>query len=454
MRLFLRVLKWLGIGVAGLIGLVVLAYGVLVVINWSDEPPSEAYLAFEASLDEIGPLDHPDNAYVYALGLGVPEDEDPVEFGRQWVEWSQLPLKEQLETEEPSGETLFGYDRSGRDSLLSACRDFDEECAEFISSPRDTLSVVAAESQWIVTRYQQLLELPVWYEPPPDSILSIPFYNDLMYSGVIYGHRAWQIAREGAHEQALDMLDQEARFLRMVHEKAGILLTRMVVLNGLRNNLQWTNAILQMDGEGGRDVPEAWQKPISPSERSMSRAAAGELVVMDASYESRFYNIGEGTPFLTRLEWAIGALLLQNQANKNLMADIYAQTNEVVVKPYPEIMAAADSFREYKRELEDNVSLGLKNPVGVILMKYGLQNDYTLYLGVRSTDLEGARRVLILAQQLRAEGVTPEEVPARLQTADIRNPYTEEPFGWDAEAAEITFNGLAPGDRNEFSLKY
>ena len=65
------------------------------------------------------------------------------------------------------------------------------------------------------------------------------------------------------------------------------------------------------------------------------------------------------------------------------------------------------------------------------------------YVGyvLRTASVEGVRRAALLAFQLHANGVAPEAVGSLVAQSDLRDPYTEEPFAWNAERHSVTFTG-------------
>ena len=69
-------------------------------------------------------------------------------------------------------------------------------------------------------------------------------------------------------------------------------------------------------------------------------------------------------------------------------------------------------------------------------------------------DLEGVRRMSLLAVQLRSERIAAEQVPQKLREATARNPYTAKPFAWDEANHAIVFSGIAPGERGRHAILY
>ena len=64
------------------------------------------------------------------------------------------------------------------------------------------------------------------------------------------------------------------------------------------------------------------------------------------------------------------------------------------------------------------------------------------------------RRAALLALQLRNRSVAPEQVADELQQAELRNPYHEKPFEWDANEKALVFVGLEEGQRGRHVYVY
>jgi hypothetical protein len=95
----------------------------------------------------------------------------------------------------------------------------------------------------------------------------------------------------------------------------------------------------------------------------------------------------------------------------------------------------------------------LFNPAGNFLLWSGGVWPYGSY-GPRVVDLEGLRRVALLASELRARGVKPAEIPSALAAGEIRDPYSEQPFGWDPKSASLMFTGIEPPPRGVHAVIY
>ncbi len=71
-----------------------------------------------------------------------------------------------------------------------------------------------------------------------------------------------------------------------------------------------------------------------------------------------------------------------------------------------------------------------------------------------AADLEGLRRVALMAAELRSHRIAAAAVPRKLEEAAARDPYDGEPFLWDEATSSILFIGIAPGDRGQHSILY
>jgi hypothetical protein len=50
--------------------------------------------------------------------------------------------------------------------------------------------------------------------------------------------------------------------------------------------------------------------------------------------------------------------------------------------------------------------------------------------------------------------VTAEQMAAVLAESDLRTPYSNAPFEWDAAQRSIEFTGLQPGERGRYAVLY
>ncbi len=68
---------------------------------------------------------------------------------------------------------------------------------------------------------------------------------------------------------------------------------------------------------------------------------------------------------------------------------------------------------------------------------------------VRVADLEGMRRIHVLAADLRSAGTSSADMYRALNGATTKDPYTGLPFAWSETRQAVIFRGLQEGARGE-----
>lgn len=457
MKWIKRILKWIGVTVAALFGLVVIVYVGLLYINRSDEPPSAAAVAFAEMVQKSPSPDTDDNAMLYYIGINVPQGKDPLVQGKAWLKWSRLSARKQWKTDEPRGESLsYQLDNDETQqlsNLIQSCSVPTSDCLSQLNTQSEMVWKQLNKVRWILDRYERLLRYTKWHSTNINSPLTILTYNDTVTLNRLYNLHVWQLTQNGNTEQALKALDREARFWRMVLANSRTLIGKLVVNRLLNNNLRWTNVILHHAPSGLKSaVPESWKKSITLPERSLKSALANELLLAKSVMEQRDEFTDEISA-LDRVGNALAAPLIKLQAMQNLIASDYDRVNNALDLPYSELPDSLNALRQHQEKESHQDFYHAYNPLGYILYRIGNSADIVDY-GLRIADLEGKRRVLQLASTLRDKGVAPEEVPSHLVNSDIRNPYTGEAFGWDEKTKSITFEGADCQNKKAFRLPY
>lgn len=238
----------------------------------------------------------------------------------------------------------------------------------------------------------------------------------------------------------------------------------MVATRAVQRNLVWGHAILRRLGPAlmAQGLPQPWTAPMSDAERAMLPSLTGEWL----SANSLFQHVREGgTTALpemdgmlnNRLFTSMFKSLLQPQDSSNKFADRLTASDAALQVPYaqyPAAVARAQSL--WNIEAEESgfffVARRLYNPVGEFFLAFGSW-DLISY-AVRVSDLEGLRRMAVLSTELRSQGAATGDMAQKLAEAPARNPYTGQPFAWDAKAKAVVFTGLEKGERGRHALFY
>jgi len=448
----LRGLAWV---IAGAVSLAVLAYLTLLAINWSDEPPSGDVATLRALL-ESPPVVDADNGYIYALGLAVAADQDPVEQGvKRRAAFLQAPLwRFDLSGTTPTGERT-GYRATRSEAIATlqqTCARGGHQCRQLLEDAPEVLETWLSSERWLLDRYRHLLQRKHWQEAVPANPVAFPSYHHLTDAQQLYLLEVWERARRGDADAARDLLQQDQQFWRMVLRSSRTLLTKMVAVAAIeRNFLTGTLALRALPPDvQAQAIAPVWRVPITREERGLYGAFAGEWQMSDAfarhAAQSGETGVVSGIAFFDRL----APRFFQPQATSNLNAaallDIARAFDVVELGQMPQVLAQ----RRRMKPPTLWTSLHPYNPVGHILIDIGKPAfaDY----GPRAADLEGVRRAALLAATLRTRGITPVHAPAAIRASPLTDPYTGAPLQWDAEHASVVFTGLAKGERQRVSV--
>ena len=440
----LKVMGWL---LLATFLLVVLLYLILVGINWKDQPPSAAVRQFEQIVASRPAVAADDNASVFILGFGAPAGADPVEVGARRMAWLETFDDDTNRATDPLP-TELSFQNEGSpvvSHLANACgQDADRlQCASVFESlvrawQPDDLDSLA------LRRYEALLTRHAWRDVlPTDAAAPLPAYANVTHAQRLYLLRLGQWAVQGRLAEVRAGLDADFAFWRGAIPAADTLIARLISVSSLRQHFAFANLILrQLPGEQAiRAVPDDWRREFSPAERSMKRVMAGEMVfwkgiMANAKRQgvqgAALANVGPGP--LEKLTGYLTDPLFRLQATTNGIADRRMRLCEDFEVPMNQYLQREKAWKEMPAERE----LSLYNPVGNMILQLEGGGSYMVYV-LRTASVEGVRRAALLAFQLHANGVAPEAVGSLVSQSDLRDPYTEKPFEWNAERHSVTF---------------
>jgi hypothetical protein len=463
-------MAWLA---GGVLGLAVVAYAVLLAINWRDRPPSEEALRLAALFQGRPSVSDADNGYVYAMGFGVRPDEDPYATGLRRIEWLRhLPENPAVW---PTGDPLEGnFDiKAGRapaaQRLAEACGADMHQCAPALEGAEEIVVEWLKSEGWLLNRYQALLNRSGWLDPFRFDVRApLPAYSGISDGQKLLLAQAWLLAGRKDAAGVRELLAKDVRFWRQVLQSSDNLISRMIAIAGLKRHFVFGNLVLRrlpaervMEG-----LPHEWTREISDAEKSMARCLAGEWLFIDRMLKQvRDYGVwgnveqeevdeesGGAQAVILKMVWRAAAPMYQPQDSSNRWAGQLARVGRELSAPYAQYRGAMERAKAISTEEWEPSLSGLYNLTGEIIFATGI-SDYSSY-GARVADIEGVRRAAFLAAQLRSRKVTATEVSAQLAASSVRVPYTGEPFTWDETEKAVIFQGLEPAERARYRFVY
>jgi hypothetical protein len=435
------------------VGLAVIAYAVLFAINWSDEVPSNDALALAQIVASKPDVPDAANAWVFNLGIAVPEGQDPFEQGsrRKTYLLHFPPPERQTYGSLPGPEIQYAAARSPAiNALASACRKGNAECARLVHRDFAQVEHWLASESWLLDRFTRMEGLREWKEVVPKHVgAPIGMLKPAFDGQQLLLMQAWKQARAGDGKGARALLDRDFVFWRMVLRSADTLITKLMATAALERNLSVGNLVLADLHAAGRTTPPptAWTRPFTLEERSMRRVFAGEYVYQSSSLASLASAPDVVSP--NRLKNALLRPFLKPQATNNLRARDFMRDSERFDVDYRAMTAAAEAAARDAAAVD--ARFHAYNYIGHVLHAVGSSSDMGKY-AVRVSDLEGIRRAALLAAEMRGRPADGTDVEARVQAAGWKDPYTDAPFAWDPKTASIVFTGLVSGERGRYAM--
>jgi hypothetical protein len=210
-------------------------------------------------------------------------------------------------------------------------------------------------------------------------------------------------------------------------------------------------------------VPESWAVPISDAERSTLNYHTSEWMNFDSAL--RHARQGRlnlfaifGKESTTRwLLWQLARPMVQPQHTSNRYAELIIAEVDTLDVPYERLPEAVARVQAMWNDAIVEANRNVFGPKRI----YNIGGDLAFAIAAPLyhvagwlADLEGFRRVALIAAELRSQRVAPGAVSRNLENAPARDPYTGKPFLWDEETSSILFLGIAPGDSGRRYILY
>ncbi|MCX7258099.1 MAG: hypothetical protein NTZ64_15660 [Polaromonas sp.] len=466
----LKAVMWLGLASAGLL---IVAYLVLIGVNWRDQPPSQAALRLmklsaSQSARQLTVADQ-DNAYVYLMGFSADPAQEPQALGAKRIAWFQAQFEKSPDDfagDLPDKGRDFKPQRSAElQALLKTCKSVDAPCLKALENGDKTLAAWLASEPLLLARYKALLNRPAYVHRLPFNIYTpLPPYAQVHEGQKLLLTQAWQLAAQGDAAGVKQLLAQDIEFWRQNLAASDSLIAKMNAANALQRHFMWGNAVLRRLPPAlmTQGLPQQWRAPMSDAERAMLPSLTSEWQVSNSIFQHAKEGGSTALPEMdgtlnNRLFTSMFKSLLQPQDSSNKFAERLTASDAALQVPYAQYPAAverAQSLWDIRAEESEFLFFArrLYNPVGEFFLTFASWDP--IWYAVRLSDLEGLRRMAVLTTELRSQGVATGQLAQKLAEAPARNPYTGQPFVWDASAKTVVFTGLQKGERGRHALFY
>jgi hypothetical protein len=411
---------------------------------WPDErlqPEVEDWLQVEKSS-----LPSEQNGFFTLVGLLAAADQDPYSVG---VEGVTMAKKTLLQHQETMGELNF-ENYPARDLEISdevkesLCETTETACLENFATQAEMIRRIIAEHQVLMNRYQSLYTIKGYQDNllPATPETPLPSFNQLMRLNQLQAAEIGVEYMIGDKAKAVQMLQQDIEFVRLLLANTSLLITKMVARKMLVTDLHLYAQMLDQTPLAAEVIALADKLPtLSITERSLEKVIRYEFQMI-SHFILNFSKI-------MRQESSIEFSPLEYE-------DLYWWTlswwtfkpNATVNRTYSKIKYVVDlshlpttQFSSYQASPAKKPSIWdyLYNGAGTLLNNEELAT-YDLYV-YRLIDLEGLIRLVQLKQRIRSQNITESQMAQFLtdHAKNYGNPYTGEPMLWNAERQVLYF---------------
>lgn len=457
----LKVVAWIA---AGLVGLCVAIYLIIVAVNWRDREPSAAAVRMADLYRDRPAVPDEDNAFIYVLGFSVAPPESPYQMGLKRFAWLQEPNPTATAptTRDPLGQPVDykTHRPAAVRNFLTACMNGNPDCANAFVSADGVFEQWMASEDWLLPRYRELIHYHGWRESGPFKVFDpLPPYGLVVDGQRLLLLNAQVLAKRGDYAGVRDLLEEDSTFWRHVLESSDILISRMIATAAVTRDFELGSLVLRNvpSAHVKEALPTAWSRPFSESELSMLRCLVGEWMYISGPVHNADESLQALSPdsILPRTMKWLSKPLYQPQDFMNRYAAYFLEVARLLSVPPDRFESAVNQAETFAQRTnsENFPPRSPYNVMGQILMGMDAANDYGKYAR-RVEDLEGIRRAVLLAANLRAAGVKADDVSAALKTNTLREPYHNTPFEWDEKGSDIVFHGLELADRSVHRIFY
>lgn len=424
-----KVLKWIGIAI---LLLVVLPLVAVIAINAFDEKLDPKI----ASYGEPRAPGVPDgeNGYYAMLALGADDGADGMAYAKAWVAEARAAAKENR---------MERRAKPRRAERAVLCDSAQAACLATVRAKADEARTQLDAYQEDLQRHEKLIAFKRYEEVldfPQRVVTGFPSFGPVGGAHKAHLLRAALAAKAGNVDAAVDAVERDLAFQRVMIEGSRTLLGKMLAAAAYTRDLAFVADLLRSRG--------AEMAPHTLRLRGMLKPINAAALRLSPALETEF---------------ALGKNLLRNPVayqgddgaqvsfGERLAVRLFYKPNATTNLAYRQILAAASAAEapahrmaaEFRSTGQSLGVLGLwdyiDNPVGNILLRISAPN-FSGY-ALRLHDLDAYNRLLGLWIEMIAAGVGAEGAAEFLAKSEPRfhDPYTQKPMRWDAEKKRVYF---------------
>lgn len=393
----------------------------------------------KAYLSKFPNSDVHDNAFVALYGLMSEESRDMEAVGRSVVAALKSKYEQSLpvtlseeELRELSGERLLGHDWRKHFNALSCLPRTFNMCWKAVLNEVQASPLKGEAIQTLVKRYEQLIAMPHHVEfIEMDMHTPLPPYHEMLEIGKL---RLAELFIRGHKQEAMNILEKEMTFWRIVLRDSQSVIAKMVAVRGLADRVQFISQLMinsDLPVEENDERVARLIKPLSQQEVDISEAVIHDLRVV-YSMQELSSGIDHGAIGEPLIAWTTQEIASYNTYFENFIKPSMALAS----LDSPSFKRERALFSVGLSKASKTLLPNLYNPGGELIVSE-LYFDESPYMA-RVHDLNGMLLLANLKQELMKNSSAP--IESIVANSSFKNPYTNEQFIYSEKDKTLSFN--------------
>ncbi len=396
-----------------------------------DEPPSTTYLTQVADEPTPEMIVNPNNLWLAMKSFNSLEPISPENYGRELIKHYTQAVQQHDPKELVTFQKKQQY-LSHPETIESGV--FSKgTLLPFVLENPDTATNFIEQNKELLQRYKNL-----WNYHDYAALSVLNYLGENLGTNAMYAQRPFLVsvilqARQGEILQALQLLHQDMDFWRFAAIHNHSLISGIVARAGISQIMDLCVALSNY-------------YQLAPADKQLVSQILRPFNTQELQSLSSIYGESRaGLIYFAKLVAGpkkINRLLYKRQAVVNLIAENKVSENELASLPLAEFTKRVPSL--YPRKQRQLGLSFLYNPLGELLIQQPTKKVLCLAPYIeKSFSLEGQRRIALLEIMAHKEGISPQQMPLFLkhqaETANLGNPFYENPMDWDSENHKISF---------------
>lgn len=393
----------------------------------------------QAYLSRFPNSDVHDNAFTVLYGLMASSNKDMKEVGRSVVlalkDKHQQGLPVALNEEEMlqlHGERLLDIEWRQHYAALNCLPGTFTMCWPDLVREVQMQPLSGESIRLAYARYEQLIAMPHHIEfIEMDRHTPLPPFNELLAIGKL---RLAELIAQGDPQEALQLLEKEMRFWRMVLRESQSIIGKMVAVRGFSDRIQFISQVLLVSPHEGDELLNKLKEMVTPltqEELDISEAVLHDLRVV-YSMQELDSGIDHGKIGEALIAWST-----QEIASYNTYFEEFIKPSMALSKlDSPSFKREHALFRIGLEQSSNTFMPNIYNPGGELIVSE-LYYDESPYMA-RVHDLNGMFILLNLKLELMHNSHL--SVENFIKNGRFKNPYTHEAFAYSERENRVSFH--------------